>query len=76
MIAKYGMLYRPPGFATCPKGFVAFGDHPNFSDFGPEANLFPELAALFGDYAARGTGRARKYLHDDAEAAPYGRVSK
>jgi len=30
MIAKYGMLYRPPGFATCPKGFVAFGDHPNF----------------------------------------------
>lgn len=30
MIAKYGMLYRPPGFSTCPKGFIAFGDHPNF----------------------------------------------
>jgi phosphoribulokinase len=44
----------------------------NFSHFGPEANLFPELAALFRDYGARGTGRFRKYLHDEAEAAPYG----
>jgi phosphoribulokinase len=48
------------------------GSNPNFSHFGPEANLFPELAALFRDYAARGTGRTRKYLHDDAEAAPHG----
>ena len=47
------------------------GGNPNFSHFGPEANLFPELAALFGDYAAHGTGRTRKYLHDEAEAAPY-----
>jgi phosphoribulokinase len=44
----------------------------NFSHFGPEANLFPELAALFRDYGERGSGRLRKYLHDEEEAAPYG----
>ena len=43
-----------------------------FSHFGPEANLLDELAALFRDYGAKGSGRVRKYLHDDAEAAPYG----
>jgi phosphoribulokinase len=43
----------------------------NFSHFGAENNLFPELEALFRDYAATGTGRRRKYLHDPAEAAPY-----
>ena len=43
-----------------------------FSHFGPEANLFEELAALFCDYGASGRGRVRKYLHDDEEAAPYG----
>jgi phosphoribulokinase len=44
----------------------------HFSHFGPESNLFPELEALFRDYAAKGSGRMRKYLHNDAEAAPYG----
>ena len=44
------------------------GDHV-FSHFGPEANLFAELEELFRDYAVRGTGRARKYLHDELEAA-------
>jgi phosphoribulokinase len=43
-----------------------------FSHFGPEANLLDELAALFRDYGSNGSGRARKYLHDDEEAAPYG----
>ena len=43
----------------------------NFSHFGPENNLFSELESLFGDYAKRGTGRQRKYLHDQDEAAPY-----
>jgi phosphoribulokinase len=43
----------------------------NFSHFGPENNLFPELAQLFHDYAATGTGKRRKYLHDAEEAAPY-----
>jgi len=43
----------------------------HFSHFGHEGNLFEELEALFRDYAESGTGRSRKYLHDDAEAAPY-----
>jgi phosphoribulokinase len=43
-----------------------------FSHFGPEANLLPELAALFRDYGANGTGRVRRYLHDADEAAPHG----
>jgi phosphoribulokinase len=45
-----------------------------FSHFGPEANLFGELAALFRDYGAHGTGRVRKYLHDEAEAASCGQA--
>ncbi len=43
----------------------------NFSHFGPENNLFPELAELFSQYAACGTGQQRKYLHNAEEAAPY-----
>jgi phosphoribulokinase len=43
-----------------------------FSHFGPDGNLFEELERLFQTYAATGTGRVRKYLHDDREAAPYG----
>ena len=43
----------------------------NFSHFGPENNLFPELEALFHDYATTGNGKRRKYLHDEKEAAPY-----
>jgi phosphoribulokinase len=46
------------------------GNH-RFSHFGPEANLFDELEELFRSYAEDGTGRARKYLHDAEEAAPY-----
>ncbi len=44
----------------------------HFSHFGPENNLFPELEALFRSYGESGTGRRRKYLHDAAEARPYG----
>lgn len=47
------------------------GNHA-FSHFGPAANLFEELEELFRCYAEHGSGRSRKYLHDDAEAAPYG----
>jgi phosphoribulokinase len=43
----------------------------HFSHFGPEGNLFGELEALFRDYGQSGSGRLRKYLHDDEEAAPY-----
>ncbi len=48
----------------------ATGNH-SFSHFGPEANLFAELEALFRDYGETGGGRTRKYLHNDEEAAPY-----
>ncbi|MFO1323622.1 MAG: phosphoribulokinase [Burkholderiales bacterium] len=44
----------------------------HFSHFGPESNLFAELETLFRTYGETGRGRLRKYLHDDAEAAPYG----
>jgi phosphoribulokinase len=43
----------------------------NMSHFGPEANLFAELEALFRGYGETGTGQIRKYLHNDLEAAPY-----
>lgn len=49
----------------------ARGDH-TFSHFGPDANLFEELQALFQTYGETGTGKIRKYLHDDQEAEPYG----
>jgi phosphoribulokinase len=47
------------------------GDH-TFSHFGPEANLFEDLEELFRTYGTTGSGRFRKYLHDEEEAAPYG----
>jgi phosphoribulokinase len=43
-----------------------------FSHFGPETNLFEELATLFRQYSQTGTGKRRKYLHDEEEAKPYG----
>ncbi len=46
--------------------------HTSFSHFGPEANLFEELELLFKNYGDTGTGRLRKYLHNDEEAEPYG----
>ena len=44
----------------------------HFSHFGPAANLFEELEALFASYGESGGGRSRKYLHNEAEAAPFG----
>ena len=44
----------------------------NLSHFGPEANLFAELETLFRSYGETGSGRSRKYLHNDEEAAPFG----
>jgi len=41
------------------------------SHFGPEANLFDKIEELFRSYSETGKGRVRKYLHDEAEAAPY-----
>lgn len=50
---------------------LAEGDH-TFSHFGQDANLFEELETLFREYGESGTGRVRRYLHDETEAAPYG----
>ncbi|HMA32069.1 MAG TPA: phosphoribulokinase [Casimicrobiaceae bacterium] len=44
----------------------------HFSHFGPENNLFKELAELFDGYGQTGRGRRRKYLHDEEEAKPWG----
>lgn len=46
------------------------GNH-HFSHFGPESNLFEEIETLFLEYGQSGSGKVRKYLHDDEEAAPY-----
>ena len=46
--------------------------NPNFSHFGPDANLLQELEALLAEYAEFGTGRTRHYVHDDDEARHLG----
>ena len=43
----------------------------NLSHFGPEANLFDKIEELFRTYSETGTGKVRKYLHDEEEAEPY-----
>jgi phosphoribulokinase len=43
----------------------------HFSHFGPEANLLEELEQLFRQYGESGSGRVRKYLHNEEEAEPY-----
>jgi phosphoribulokinase len=39
--------------------------------FGPEGNLFDELESLFANYAKHGTGKARHYVHTEAEERRY-----
>lgn len=51
---------------------AAAAGNPHFSHFGPDANLFDELAKLFQNYGESGRGKVRKYLHDAEEAAPSG----
>jgi phosphoribulokinase len=41
------------------------------SHFGPEANEFEKLEALFKTYGETGTGETRLYLHNDEEATPH-----
>jgi phosphoribulokinase len=50
---------------------AAAAGNSHFSHFGPEANLFEELEGLFRGYAETGRGKIRRYLHDEAEAAPH-----
>lgn len=42
------------------------------SHFGPDGNLFEEIENLFRTYGESGTGKVRRYVHDDAEAMRYG----
>jgi len=44
----------------------------NFSHFGPAANLWDRLEALFRDFGEKGTGSVRRYLHSEAEAREAG----
>jgi phosphoribulokinase len=44
----------------------------NFSHFGPAANLWDRLEALFRDFGGNGSGVARRYLHTEAEAQAAG----
>lgn len=41
----------------------------HFSHFGPEANHFDKLEALFKSYGKNGGGKKRYYIHSDEEAA-------
>ena len=43
----------------------------HFSHFGVDNNRIGDLQDLFASYAKTGQGKARKYLHDPVEAAPY-----
>ena len=38
------------------------------SHFSPEANLFEELEGLFREFGETGSGKARRYLHNEEEA--------
>jgi len=44
----------------------------NLSHFGPGANHFDRIEALFKEYGESGTGMRRYYLHDEEEAAACG----
>jgi phosphoribulokinase len=44
----------------------------HLSHFGPEANVFEDIEALFRGYGESGTGKRRFYLHDTEEAEPFG----
>lgn len=46
----------------------------HISYFGPEANDFHRLEALFKEYGATGTGETRRYLHSFDDAVPYNQV--
>lgn len=45
--------------------------NPNFTHFHVEANELETLQDIFEEYADRGTGRTRTYVHDEGEAKLY-----
>ena len=50
---------------------LAAGDQ-TFSHLSLEANELTALEEVFASYGASGTGKTRRYAHDDGEAAAYG----
>ncbi len=46
--------------------------NPNFSHFGPEANLFDKISETFNTYGETGSCERRYYLHSKEEAEPFG----
>ena len=46
--------------------------NPNFSHFGPEANILDELERTLKRYAETGVLRTRHYVHDEEESEKYG----
>jgi len=58
------------GFKVAAAEYESAGKR--LSHFSADANLFDKLAQLFKDYGDTGAGMARKYLHDEEEAEPYG----
>jgi len=65
--------YDRVGMKQLMEDEAAKGNH-HFSHFGPQANLFEELEAVFRQYSEAGSGRTRHYVHDDLEAKRYGAV--
>jgi phosphoribulokinase len=43
----------------------------NFSHFGPDANMLGELEQLFASYGKSGSGKFRRYVHDETDAAKF-----
>ncbi|APR38465.1 phosphoribulokinase [Paraburkholderia sp. SOS3] len=43
----------------------------NFSHFGPDANMLEELEQLFASYGKSGSGKFRRYVHDETDAAKF-----
>lgn len=51
---------------------AAAAGNQHYSHFGPDSNLFADLETLFRTYGETGSGRIRRYLHDEAEARAAG----
>jgi phosphoribulokinase len=65
-----GDAFHRYGRAEMDKAMTAAAKkgNPNFSHFGPDANLFEDLEKLFRSYASDGTGQVRDYIHDSNES--------
>jgi phosphoribulokinase len=63
--------YDRVGMKTAIERAAEEGNH-SFSHFGAEANLLDELGQVFAEFAEKGTGRTRHYVHDEVEAETFG----